>query len=230
MRRCAVIIAAWRAEEWIEECLASIEAQERVRNWKVEIRVAVDACEPTSRKLLALGRSHWWSPENVGPYLLRNSLIAIERAHAYAVFDADDTMEPRYLERLLRLAGSRHIAGSARMTVNEKGRILSRRSPYAHGVSVFGHEAWERVGGYRPWRIAADSDLIARAKELGVRVRSTSRALYRRRRHPWSLTRAPETKMRSEAREAVKEESLSRIEAGDLVVEPETVPLEWRMA
>lgn len=228
MRTCAVIIAAWRAERWIAECLASIERQREAKGWAVTIRIAVDACRPTAQELERLKVPYWWSPENVGPYLLRNSLIEQEEADAYAIFDADDIMEPRYLERLLRMSGRKHIAGAARMTINEKGRIRSRRSPYAHGVSVIGHEAWRTVGGYRPWRIAADSDLTARAKELGVRIRSTSRALYRRRRHEWSLTRRPETRLRSDAREAVRAESAARIKAGELYVPPETVELEWR--
>lgn len=230
MRTCAVIVAAWRAERWIGECLRAIEGQKELPGWRWQLRLAVDACEPTSHQLRKLKVTHWWTPVNVGPYVLRNTLIGLEPADAYAVFDADDIMEPRYLEQLVKLAWPNHIAGSARMTINDRGKIRSRRSLYRHGVSVISHEAWMRVGGYRGWRIAADSDLTSRAQELGISVRSTSRSLYRRRKHAGSLTMAPATRFRSPAREATVEESRRLIAAGDLVVSPETTDIFERVA
>lgn len=229
VRTCAVIVAAWRAAPWIGECLRSIDAQRRRPRWRYEVRVGVDGCEQTAQALDLLGRSYWWSPENVGAYVLRNSLIGLGRADAYAVFDADDVMRRDYLYELLRILGNAGgIAGSARQTVNLAGQITSRMAPYGHGVSVIGDRAWRRLGGYRSWRIAADSDLVARAKALGIRVRASRRPLYTRRKHPDSLTQAPETAMGSDARNAVKELSRELIDAGDLVVIPETVGLEPR--
>lgn len=228
MKTIAVVVAAWRAERWIGDCIKSIRAQRGVESWRVEIRVAVDGCEATSAELLRLGVPHWWSPVNVGPYILRNTLIGKGRAAAYATFDADDMMEPLYLEHALRLARPCGIAGTGRMTINERGQVTSRRSRYGHGVSVFMHDAWMRLGGFRSWRVAADADMIARAKALGIRVRATSRPLYRRRKHANGLTVMPETGMGSDLREAVKAESARLLEAGDLVVIPETIPLEWR--
>lgn len=228
MRRCAVIIAAWRAERWIAECLRSIRRQRVSGAWAIETRIGVDGCPVTSQKLLELGVGHWYSERNVGPYIIRNSLIGMKRADAYATFDADDVMLPGYLERLLRLVRKDGIAGSARATIGEDGRLIMRRNNYGHGVAIYSHNAWVRLGGFRPWRITADSDLIARALKLGIPLRTTGRPLYRRRRHPGSLTQCPETKMGSDLREQLKALSRELRDAGDLVVEPETVQLTWR--
>lgn len=228
MKTCAVVIAAWKAQRWIGECLKSVRGQRGMASWRIEVRVAVDGCEATSAELRRLGVPHWWSATNVGPYILRNTLIERQPADCYAIFDADDIMRPTYLERTVRMARPHGIAGAARSTINERGRIIARRSRYQHGVSVIMHEAWKRVGGYRSYRVAADADLVARALALGVRVRAIPHPLYLRRRHADGLTIAPETRLGSDFREAVKEDFARRIAARELVVVPETVPLQWR--
>lgn len=222
-------MAAFDAARWIEEAVRSIDRQKLRKGWTHELRIAVDACEETSSRLLELGRYHWFSPDRMGPYVLRNTLIELEEADAYATFDADDIMEPVYLDVLLALAGRDAIAGSARKTIDPDGRVLSRRSRYQHGVSVIGHDAWKKLGGFRPWMIVADSELVARAKVLRIPVRSTRQSLYRRRRWPGSLTRAEATRIGSKVRELHRAEGERLRRAGQLYVEPRTTHLERRM-
>lgn len=209
--------------------LRSVDAQEKSDSWSYELRLAVDGCEATSSKLLELGRAHWWSPKNVGPYIIRNSLVALEPADAFAIFDADDVMLPDYLTELLRFVGRDGIVGPARKTIDEEGRLISKRSPYSSGIAVFSGHAWRRLGGYRPWRIAADYDMILRAQKLGIRVRPTRTPFYLRRLHPGSLTQDPETRMHSPERLQAKERAERLTELGlDMKVQPVTTSLEWR--
>lgn len=229
----AVIIAAWKAERWLGECLESVAAQRLPRGVTVDVRIGVDACESTAAYLDATQRSYWWSSTNVGPYVIRNSLIERARADAYAIFDADDRMRPRYLSKLLKAALPDRIAGAARYTIDSKGRTLNgnRTAPYQHGVCVIPHQVWQRLGGYQGWRIAADTELTLRAKHHGIEVRKLSDGLYERRKHGASLTQHPDTKMGSAVRRALSNAGRRQImSGGPLQVVPEQVELTRREA
>lgn len=227
---CAVIVSAWKATRYVWETLESIKAQLARERWEYSLRLGVDGCEETSRYLLRLGVPHWWSSRNVGPYIMRNSLIGLEPATAYAIFDADDTMRPEYLRELLAWIGPTGIAGAGRTQVDDQGKLLKRRTKYRSGVCVITHRAWTELGGYRPWPMAADHDLIKRAGKLGIPVRAVAKALYVRRVHPASLTQRKDTGFKSQQRlEFVKRStSLCKAKRELLRVHPVTTPLELR--
>jgi glycosyltransferase involved in cell wall biosynthesis len=227
-RPAAVVVAAYRATRWIGEALESIDAQEPAPGWRYELRLGVDGCEETSALLRAAGRPHWYSPENVGPYVMRNSLITARPAGAYAIFDADDRMGPGYLRTLLGTVRD-GIVGAARRQIDADGNVIKDFSAFAGGVAVISGPAWERLGGYRDWRIAADHDLIVRAQRLRIAVQAVGEVLYSRRVHPDSLTRHPETGFGTLPRRQHKARAERLAQSSkNLYVMPATTPLELR--
>ena len=225
--KCAVIVAAYRTPEpWLRECIESIRGQEPLDGWEYELRIGVDGCEDTAATLDRMDEPYHCAPENVGPYLIRNSLVTSSTADAYAIFDADDRMHAAYLRTLIPQATPDGIAGSARRSIDAGGEVTRVRHGYVNGVCVLSHAAWDKLGGYRPWRIAADHDLISRAKAMGVPVRKHGEPLYDRRHHPESLTARSATHLRSKARKDRKRESRraiteALIKRESLRVEPE---------
>ena len=226
----SVVVSAWKATRYIIEALDSIRNQEPRKGWEYSLRIGVDGCEDTARLLDRAGTPYWWSPVNVGPYVMRNSLIGLQEATAYAIFDADDVMRPTYLLELLEWVGPGGIAGAGRTQIDETGKILRRRTRYKSGVCIISHAAWGRVGGYRPWPMAADYDLIVRAERLQVPVRAVAKALYIRRVHPSSLTQARDTGFKSQQRQdlARRTKSLAK-HPHNLRVFPVTTELELRV-
>lgn len=226
---CAVIVAAHRAPDWIGPCLDSVAAQEPLEGWRYETRLGVDGCLDTARALKARETPFWWSPSNVGPYLIRNALIAQAPADAYAIFDADDVMMPAYLRTLLPLMGG-GIVGPARIGMDEHGNVGldPKVYPHLHGIGVFAAAAMEKLGGFRPWRIRADADAWLRAKKLGIPIAKTDEPLFYRRSHPNSLTNHPDTRMKSKERKDRARESKRLVRKGFLYVRPECAALEWR--
>jgi hypothetical protein len=221
-------MAAYRATEWIRCALDSIRRQQQSVGWAYSLRIGVDGCDETSELLLYEHEPHWFSPKNVGPYVMRNSLIALAPASAYAVFDADDVMMPEYLTTLLRWMGD-GVAGGSRLRADPSGAVTSgRRVPYQSGVALFSHRAWERLGGYRAWPIAADHDLILRAKALGISVTRPRRPIYLRRTHKGSLTQDPVTGYGTHARAGFADLAKRLTASGHLYVEPVTTVLEYR--
>lgn len=227
---CAVIVAAYQAQTWIGECLDSIAGQEPLDGWAYETRIGVDGCLDTALALKDRGTPFWWSPANVGPYLIRNALMR-DPADAYAVFDADDVMMPTYLPTLLGIMGD-GIAGAARIGMDAEGRVGkdAKVYPHIHGVALFSARAMFKLGGFRPWRIRADADALLRAVRLNVPISKHPDALFLRRNHARSLTNSPATKIGSPERKARRIESKRLARKGQLHVTPEYATLEWREA
>lgn len=224
-RHVAVIIAAYKAERWIDRTLESVREQNLPAGWTLDVRVGVDACPVTAEKLRSLLCEFWLSETNVGPYVMRNSLIEVAPADHYVIFDSDDIMGKDYVRTLVGLAGGERISGSARLTINEHGHKKGPVLAYGSGVCCFSHAVWKHLVAFRPWPMAADWDFVMRARKLGIRVAKASRPLYYRRQHPDSLTRAPATSIRSDARSRLVLQGQRLLAIGDIAVELVTTPL-----
>jgi glycosyltransferase involved in cell wall biosynthesis len=224
---CAVVVAAFNVPRWIRECLQSIQAQNTTPGWTYDLRIGVDGCRETARVLQDLKQEHWYSEQNVGPHVLRNTLIQLAPADSIAVFDADDTMRPTYLSTLLPLAGDDGIAGAARQSMDARGWTRGGALPFNNGVSVYSRAAWDRLGGFRSWRIAADADAYERAQALGIPIRAHPAPLFNRRLHRDSLTGSYEQGLSSVARQLLKDDGRELIRQGMTHVIPETTPLTY---
>lgn len=224
----AVILAAYKAGKWLEECVRSIYAQRLPSGWTLDLRIGVDGCEETASVLKRIGQPYFMSKKNVGTYIIRNSLMAVAPADAYAIFDADDVMLEGYLATLLRLVGTDGIAGAGRTTIDHNGKIImSHAGRFSSGVCVISAHAMKKLGGYRPERIASDADLIGRAKLSKISVERCDEQLYHRRKHPASLTQAAPTRFGSRERVNVVAAHRRLRDEGAQHVDPVTTPMVW---
>jgi hypothetical protein len=199
---CAIIISAWKANPvWLLEALESVEQQVRRKGWRYQVRLGVDGCEETAGHLQEAGVPFYYSPVNVGVYVMRNSLIQLKPADAYAIFDADDQMLPQYLSMNLANVEAGHISGADRVEISREG---TRVKPFKSGVCVIPHQAWLRLGGYREERLSSDTDFVMRAKYQHIQVKRVRTGLYVRRRHPDSLTSAKTTGAGSAIRQQIR--------------------------
>lgn len=226
MKRCAVIMAAHMTPRWIMQAVESVQAQEELEGWEYELRLGVDGCRNVRTILERRGAPFWWSSVNVGCYVLRNSLIELEPADAYAIFDSDDVMFPRYLATLLPWVEKGMIAGASRLNTRVDLKPINR-AEYRAGVCVVPRERWEELGGYREERVGSDVDLIDRALAQGIEVHRERTVLYLRRKRNGSLTQARDTGIRSLVRMRTRKRQTQAVRRGRLVVtNPKTVELE----
>lgn len=190
-----VIIAAYQAEHFIEKCLKSIAQQTKA---PVRILVGVDGCLPT---LIRLNEIKWqfenleiyYSKENNGPYMMRNALISLLNEEDYfLLFDADDEMYPRMLEIVTIDNISKQVCGD--------GILFSQKRIFSI------------LGGYKPWRCAADTEFNHRLERIASFKKIASNSLFYRRKHPNQLTSNPETNYTSLLRAYYRQEisALSR--------------------
>lgn len=197
MTRLAVLLTAYQASAWVLDAVQSIQASASAlpAGVTVDLRIGVDACDTTARVLAAAGVGYYRPAENVGTYVLRNSLALVAPADAYVMFDADDLMRLPFLPTVARALETSAYVGPGRVDSDMRGGPRHVK-PYAHGVCAVRHDLWTALGGYHAERYAADQDLCLRATDCaGVWIpRDVAETpLYVRRRHPDSLSQHPDT-------------------------------------
>jgi GT2 family glycosyltransferase len=243
MRTISVLIACFRAQDWLGDCLDALFAQTLPPGWRMQILLGVDGCPDTLRlvsKARYPGVEIVHIKQNCGTYVTFNTLMLYAAGELICRFDADDVMKPDYLRRHIQAIGT-----GMDMTMTWSIYTDERLQPTSHvmahevyhpenglcrrgseGQFVIRREVWQRLGGFRAWRCGADTDFYKRARFAGFADGVIEEFLYLRRTHRESLTAHPDTNFKSAERQRVTEliEDLRRqYESGRCVlrVEPE---------
>lgn len=164
----------------------------------------------------------------VGPYRIKNCLLALLRDHTHVAFmDADDRCPPHRLRRLLgtmRWTGA-DLVGSAFRYLSPEGApantvrlappvnlamAFGTRFPFLHPTTICTRRMLEELGGFDgTTTFAADFDFAVRARHR-FRMWNTLACLYDYRRHADSLTQSAATGLASPARQAYEEAMWAR--------------------
>lgn len=140
-------------------------------------------------------------PENRGPYFAQQLAILASPFDRYAVVGADDWVEPEHLERLAGLGGTAAIVGWSWFHF-PNGRVMTVHKGLETGL--YSTNRLRNIGGHNPAeRIGQDSLLIHLLRQTGD-LRATDQPTYHRVVRPGSLSRAPETKRGSDARNEMR--------------------------
>jgi len=151
----------------------------------------------------------------------RNYGIGKAQGKYICCLDADDYLEPTFLEKSLFLAecGRFDIVSTSyrRFEGDDLVVILPRRPSFAHvvggaampSVALLRKEYWRKLGGYRDTGIGAlhipeDWDLLVRAVGDGARLINLQEPLLHVRWHSGSLNRSPENLSAEEQRLEIK--------------------------
>lgn len=183
-KKINVIISAYDCDEFIEECLDSVKNQTYTN---IRILLGIDGCEKTLKKVKEIRGKYpnldvYYSIENNGPYKMFNTLLQFVPNNEYVqIFGADDKMNPDMLQEVSKY----EIA-----VVFHDGVLFSRK------------DIINRVGGFRNWRCAADSDILFRLEHLIDQEIPRLPVLFFRREHDKQLTRASNTNFNSELRKS----------------------------
>lgn len=160
-----IVIPAYKSANFIKECLDSATIQK-----DSIVLLGIDGCQETLNKVKTLKYDNvkvYWYPENKGTYITLNSLIQhIPDDSNFIVFGSDDIMYDN-----LVVSMENHIP------------CISRYD----GVLCLSKQIYNEFGGFKPWRVAADTDML---KRIGRKYKITRLPiLYFRRTHPNQLTK-----------------------------------------
>ncbi len=217
MNKLSILVAAYRAEKWLAECIQSIQSQCLPDGWCYELLVGVDGCEATEKVAAQFDQTNvklFSMTRNVGTYVTFNTLMQYATGELICRFDADDVMRDQYLARQIN-----ELEQGTDMTMTWSIYTDAELTPTSHvdahpnyhppwglnrrgteGQFIIRRTVWDRLGAFRPWRCAADSDFLERVKYAGFNVGVVEEFLYYRRTHPNSLIAHPKTNFSSELR------------------------------
>ena len=201
----SIIIPAFGASRYIEECLNSIVAQSHK---KIEILIGIDNCKSTLSKLNEVKHKYenlkiFFSDTSAGPYIIRNSLVDFCTYENILFFDADDIMGKDLISKLLPHFHGKFIVRFKYMNFNDGTDPLSSgklHSDIAHGVFFITKEIFKKIGGFQAWKMGADSEFIKRSVMNKFRTVNINSSLFYRRVHSNSLTQHSSTNHKSSER------------------------------
>lgn len=197
-------------EEMLVKCVQSLLNQ---THKDFRILVIGDGKEPR----LSCGDSRvdvYTLPENRGAYFARAVALEATDTAFHGVVDADDWVEPHWLETMLGTGasavqhGTRFVEEGDSSTVqvwkHARRELATKLIHYTSHTGVYETQRLRQVGGYCPtYRVGYDS-LLCSVLRLDGPVEIVDEPLYHRRVHKESLTQAASTRIGSAHREPIK--------------------------
>lgn len=176
----SVVIPVFSGDRFLSEAIRSVLGQ-TVR--PAEILVVDDGSTDDSAKVAGeFSEVRLISQAHAGVSVARNAGVAASRGALIAFLDGDDLWESERLERQIALAGTTPDAGviMARQSYRFEGPVPGWFRGPVDGGSEPGYmpsnwllrrETWLQVGGFTPGMShSEDTDWLARASDLGVKV------------------------------------------------------------
>lgn len=228
-KKIAIIISTYNCPEFIMDCIKSIKCQEPAYGWDYDIRIGVDGCKVTKAALKLKKIPFYYSEQNVGAYIIRNSLIYIEHADIYSYFDSDDIMTKNYIRTQINALSQKNINACilGKFQCDEKmHKIKNDPVIESGGAMAFTHDVLQKVGGYYRHRCAGDTDMMERIKMSGENILKINGGYYYRRRHKKSLTKSGATAYGGQYRKKVWGEMCKNRENGIIKINPTIIRLE----
>jgi glycosyltransferase involved in cell wall biosynthesis len=179
----SIIIPAYKATKYIDECLASIKRD-------CEILIGVDACKETYNHIKHLDNVFYF-PKNVGPYIIKNTLVDIAKYENILFFDADDVMAEGVVERFNEAI--QHVDYVKLNYINFTHEI--KKSGHIMNDAVIGikKSVFNSLNGFYPWKCGADTELENRLRHNNFKYKVLEGISYYRRLHGENLTMRKET-------------------------------------
>ncbi|MEM7063909.1 MAG: glycosyltransferase [Cyanobacteria bacterium P01_B01_bin.77] len=206
----SIVIPAYNAAETIEKSVASLQAQ-TIPNWEVIIvnDGSNDKTETIVERLVAQDRRiHLVNQTNQGVSAARNTGINQAQYDWLGFLDADDWLDPQYLERMTAaLAADPNLdavhCGMRRIDLDGKGfvdnyapeqpdlfHIFAQRCPFGIHCCIFRKRLAQEIGGFDTSLLTAeDWDFWQRLARTGVRFGAIKEILAFYRMRPQSLSR-----------------------------------------
>ena len=222
-----IVITAYKSQDFIEECLDSIQNQTYFKyNDNYEILLGIDACEFTLKKVKEIKKKYgnlkvFYASENGGTYRMRNSLWIRAKYENLLFFDSDDVMPNNFIKDVMKHSSNDMIRFGVKTFKVVNGKNTLDGTKYtSFGSVLIKKKLMEYVKGYYDERISMDDDLISRISKI-KNIYITD-IYFLQRHHGNSLTASPETGFKSEKRKKVFE-LMNKRKQDDIIINDEIV-------
>jgi len=185
----SIIIPAFKSVNFIDECFNSINVP------GVEILIGVDGCEETYNHIKHLDGVFYF-PKNVGPYVIKNTLVDIASNQDIIFFDADDIM---VTESIPDIKNALQKSDYVRLNylnfreTSEKDDWHTDIVVQNDALIAIKKDLFNSLNGFYPWRCGADSEFTYRLEHNNFKKGTIHDLCYYRRIHGENLTMKEET-------------------------------------
>lgn len=208
----SIILTAWKTQDYIEECLDSINKQQFFNKEKTnyEILLGIDGCEKTLEKINQIKHKYnnlkvFYFRENVGTYIVCNTLIMMAEYEYIYKFDTDDIMLPDTISTLYSYTKKEKadmvLAHCKRVHMNTNK--TDKPSILGPGLIFIKTETFKKFGGFQPIRCGADTELYKRIQKF-TKVKIIPNVCTISRIHNNNLTVKNDTGMKSDYRKSIQ--------------------------
>lgn len=200
-----VCITAYKAKDYIKECLDSVVKQTWFENNdNFEIIVGIDGCKETLEYMKTIMNNYknlkvWMMDSNKGTYITSNTIMSNATYENVFRFDSDDIMCSNLVETVMNNKGNCKLV---RYYLKDFGDDKNEVA-VAHGTIYIRKSTFIKYGGFRPWPCGADTEIYHRLMKIES-VKNIRKILMLRRVHDSSLTRSKDTGYKSELRNKYK--------------------------
>jgi len=194
----SIIIPTFNNVEFIKECLSSV--IKSVKSLNCEILVGIDDCKKTlnfvEKEIFDSRIRFFYFSQNVGPYIVKNTLVKNSNSKTILFFDSDDVMCENMVEEILRMQSFNDFVRPKYFNFNGKtpnSDVVSKEKLFGEGVFSIKKSLFLSMNGFEGWRTTADTDFIGRLYKNSRKSINTPTVLFYRRLHQNSLTQSKQT-------------------------------------
>lgn len=215
MEGVSILIPAYKSGAFIEDCIYSLIHQKHTCDY--EILIGVDGCEETLNVVKNIPNvGVYYSKENIGVFPMRNSLVKKAKFDNLLFFDSDDIAQPEILQKTADALEKADAVRWCFYNFSIFGKYDHCKTPAFGAIGIRKSVLLEMNGFATYERFGMDSDFVGRLEQFNKSIAIVEKPMFFRRVHPGSLTRRPDTGMRSPARIALREKIVSEIQGGML--------------
>lgn len=201
-----IIIPTFNNVGFIDECVSSIK-KSHITNFNIRIIIGIDNCEFTKEHInnndLYSDVDVYYFNKNVGPYVIKNTLIKYSNTENIIFFDSDDIMESNMVQ-LINFYLCKGFNFINFKYIDFGDGLKHNSNNFAEGVIGIKRDLFITSNGYYPWKCAADTEFRERYEYKYGRTFRINTILFKRRIHTVNLTKRTDTGINSNIRNIYK--------------------------
>lgn len=197
-KEISIIIPTFNNTEFMIQCLSSV--IESVKSLNCEILVGIDNCEKTlefiKHNIFDDRIRFFYFQQNVGPYIVKNTLVKNSNSNIILFFDSDDVMGENMVKEILRLQMFIDFVRPKYLNFTGEtpnNNFVSKENYWGEGVFSIKKELFLSMNGFEGWRTSADTDFMGRLYKNNCKSINSPTVLFYRRLHQNSLTQSRQT-------------------------------------